>query len=316
MGVGLSYVVVVVCTLLPALWGVHGYQLLGTLAPAIGFLFVAYAIIKYRAMEIEVVLSRTLVWVLTSALIFAANRAIASFIGGWIRGLNNWQLALIGTLLFYPLFFLTLKVQPTISRLLQREYHAMGEAVDGLMAEAGELTDVRTLSRFIIQRTCQVLQVPHVALLLFDEPLGRFVLMEEHEEETPLTPDDPFLAWLAENAVTLEREQVELRQRHQAIRPLARHLFPAGVRRGLPHAGPRGQADGHPKFRTAVGETPSPVQKRAGITGQVPCGHHPGPGKCPDARVGAVAEGGKGQGGILRPGAAGGAPDAGGPAAP
>ncbi len=227
VGIGISYVVAVVCVLLlPALWGVHGYQLLGTLAPAIGFLFVTYAIVKYRAMEIEVVLNRTLVWLLTGVLIFAANWGIASLIGGWIRGLNNWQLALIGTLLFYPLFFITRKVQPTINRLLQREYHAMGEAVDGLMAEAGELTDVRTLCRFIIQRTCQVLRVPHVALLLCDERLERCLLIDrEHEEQTPLTPGDPFLVWLAENAVTLEREQVELRQRHEAIRPLADAYF-------------------------------------------------------------------------------------------
>jgi len=227
VGIGISYLLVVIFTLLlPILFHVYHLQYIGSLAPAIGFFFLAYAIIKYRVMEIQVVLNRTLTWLLMSVLLFVANFGIAALIGGWIRGLNNWQLALIGTLLFYPLFFLTRRVQPTINRLLQRDYHAMGEAVDRLMAEAGELTDIRTLSHFIIQRTRQVLRVPQVTLLLYDESLGRCVLIdEEHEEETDLTPQDPFLAWLTENAVTLEREQVEQRQRHEAIRPLARSYF-------------------------------------------------------------------------------------------
>ncbi len=227
VGVGISYLLAILFTLLlPILFHVYSLQYIGTLAPAIGVLFVTYAIVKYRVMEIEVVFNRTLVWLLMSSILLAANFGIASLIGGWIRGLNNWQLALIGTLLFYPLFFLTRKVQPSINRLLQREYHAMGEAVNNLMAEAAELSDVRTLSRFIISRTRQVLRVPHVVLLILDERLGRYILLdEEREEETNLTPDDPFLAWLAVNAVTLEREQVEQRERHEAIRPLAHTYF-------------------------------------------------------------------------------------------
>lgn len=227
VGIGISFLLAVHFTLLlPILFDVQHYQFIGTLAPAIGVLFLAYAIVKYRVMEIQVVLNRTLTWLLMSVVLFVANFGIAALIGGWIRGLNTWQLALTGTLLFYPLFFLTRRIQPTINRLLQRDYHAMAEAVDRLMDEAGELTDLQTLSRFIIERTRQVLRVPDVVLLVHDERLGRFVRIDSQKvEATDLTTDDPFLTWLAENAVTLEREQMEQRARHEALRPLARPYF-------------------------------------------------------------------------------------------
>jgi len=227
VGIGISYLLAVVFSLLlPFLFGIYDYQQVGTLAPAIGFILVAYAIVKYRVMEIRVVISRSLTWLLISLLLLLVNFGLAALLGEWIREMTTWELALAGTVLFYPLLLLTRTVRPTFSRLLQREYHAMGEAVDGLMSEAGELTDLRTLSQFIISRTGGVLSIPRVTLLLCDHNLGRCELIRrEGVSEAELTPQDPFLTWLAENVVTLEVEQVEQRQRHEAVRSQARDYF-------------------------------------------------------------------------------------------
>jgi serine phosphatase RsbU (regulator of sigma subunit) len=227
VGIGISYVLgTLFCLVLPTFFNWEGLFFAGTVAPLAGCLFMAYAIVKYRAMEIEVVLNRTFPWLLTSFLLLLPVYLLIHFAGDWIRELDNLALALFGTLFFFPIFFFTLRVQPFIDRLVQREFHAMRDAIDGLIAEAGELNDPVTLARLVIRTTREVLNVSRVVFLCYREECSRYVLIESDAERvTDLTSDDPFLRWMAGNAVVLERQQLVLRRRHQAVRQLACSYF-------------------------------------------------------------------------------------------
>ncbi len=227
VGIGISYVLgTLFCLVFPTFFNWGGLFFAGTVAPLAGCLFMAYAIVKYRALEIEVVLNRTFPWLLTSFLLLLPVYLLIHFAGNWIRELDNLALALFGTLFLFPIFFFTLRVQPFIDRLVQREFHAMRDAIDGLIAEAGEPNDPVSLARLVIRTTREVLNVSRVVFLCYQEEHSRYVLIESDSERlTDLTPDDPFLCWMAGNAVVLERQQLVLRQRHEAVRQMACSYF-------------------------------------------------------------------------------------------
>jgi serine phosphatase RsbU (regulator of sigma subunit) len=227
LGIGISYGTgTVFCLVLPTYFHWEGLFTIGTIAPLAGCLVMAYAIVKYRALEIDVVLDRTFPWLFSSALMLLPFYLLIHFAGEGIRELDNLTLALAATLVLFPLFILTIKIHPFIDRLVQRDYYAMRDAIDGLIEEAGGLIDPVQLVRLVIETTGQVLSVPRVVFLCYREDQGRFALIDTDSERlTGWAPDDPFLSWMADNAVVLERQQLSLRQRHQNIRRMADEYF-------------------------------------------------------------------------------------------
>ncbi len=226
IGLGVSFLIGMLFDLIFPLLHSTQYFFVGTFAPAIGWFFTAYAIIKYRAMEIDTVIHRTLFWLLMTSLVLLPVYGTIHLIGEWIRDLKNWQLALFATVIFFPFFAYFRKIQPLIDRLFQRDYYTMRKAIDQLIEEASVLKGSSTLAHQIIHTTQRVMNVPHVTLLCYREPTGEYVLMDGHSEQRAhLTPADAFVQWLARYDAILEREQVELQPQHASIRDLARAYF-------------------------------------------------------------------------------------------
>ncbi|MBI1927306.1 hypothetical protein HYR99_24080 [Candidatus Poribacteria bacterium] len=227
IGLGLSFLTATFFSLILPLFGSTRYFFVGTLAPAMGFFFMAYAIIKYRAMEIDTVIHRTLFWLLMTSLVLLPIYGTLGLIRKWLSTLKTtWEVALVATAFFFLFFAYIRKVQPLIDRLFQRDYYAMRKAIDQLIEEARVLKGSSTLAHQIIHTTQRVMNVPHVTLLCYREPAGEYVLMDGHSEQrTHLTPADAFVRWLARYDAILEREQIELQPQHASIRDLARAYF-------------------------------------------------------------------------------------------
>ena len=226
IGLGVSFLIGMLFDLILPLLHSTQYFFVGTFAPAIGWFFTAYAIIKYRAMEIDTVIHRTLFWLLMTSLVLLPIYGTLGLIRKWLSTLETWEVALVATAFFFLFFAYIRKVQPLIDRLFQRDYYAMRKAIDQLIKEASVLKGSSTLAHQIIHTTQRVMNVPHVTLLCYREPTGEYVLMDGHSEQRAhLTPADAFVQWLARYDAILEREQVELQPQHASIRDLARDYF-------------------------------------------------------------------------------------------
>ena len=226
VGLGLSYLIAIFFSLILPLFGLTRYFFVGTLAPSIGFFFMAYVIVKYRAMEIETVVHRTVIWLLMSSLVLLPVSVVIFLTGKWIRGLSNWELALFATATFFPFFAYLRKIQPLIDRLFQRDYYAMRAAIDQMIEGARELKELPALAHQVIRTTQQVLHVPHVTLLVYREPSQAYMLMDMNSErQTTLKIDHPAVRMLAKHDAILEREQVEFQPQHASIRKSASDYF-------------------------------------------------------------------------------------------
>ena len=221
IGVGLSYLIsVVFCLILPLLGSLR-YFFIGALSPAIGVLFIGYAIIRHQVLAIDTDIHLTLIWLLMSSLVVLLPVSVAIVLGGeWIRGLSNWGLVLFATALFFLFFAYTRKIQPLIDRRFRRDYYARQAAINGLIRDIHHLKDLPTLARQIIHTTQRVLRVRRATLLAYREGSQDYLLIDSRaERRTDLNADDPFLHWLADadNDTILEREQIELQPPHYSI---------------------------------------------------------------------------------------------------
>ena len=207
--------------------GVYFLQLYGARVPLSHDLFViayisstAYAIVRYRLMDINIAVARTTVFVAVYALLLGLPLVFAlvyqprleQFLGyrwwiwPWVAG------ALLASAAHYINLFLQRKTEATLLRE-QRHYQAT------LMNAAKGMVEVRDLSRLlnlIVHLLTRAMKLTHAGVFLLDERAGRYVL-QANRGGNRLTPglaldaDDALIQWLKVKRESLIYE--EIRQR-------------------------------------------------------------------------------------------------------
>lgn len=227
IGLGIALCISIICSLILPLLKVNQFFFIGTIAPAFAVLFWAYAIIKYQAMDIESVISRTLIWAFMVSLVLIPVYIVIYFAGSWIKKMDHWELTLFATLMFFPFLVYVRKTQLYIDRFFQREYYAMEAAIGKLMQEALLLKGIGSLAEQIANAMRTVLSVERVSLLFYYETSHGYILADSNQYGVLFPEGDPFLNWLSRHDIILEREQVKLDPKYREIRELARGYFQA-----------------------------------------------------------------------------------------
>jgi len=225
IGLGLSFLGATVPSLVLPLLGERRYFFVGTLAPAVGFGFMAYAISKHHVMEIEAVVHRALLWLLTSSLVLLPVALIILLAGEWIRGLSNWGLTLFATVMFFPFFAYTRQIQPLIDRLFWPDNHATRAVIDQFTLDIQKLKHLADLAHMLLHTVQRVFEA-QATLLVYCEASDEYLLFEPHTaSETRLTDTEPFLFWLSTYDAIIGREQIEFQPEHDDVRDIAHSYF-------------------------------------------------------------------------------------------
>jgi serine phosphatase RsbU (regulator of sigma subunit) len=191
-------------------------------------LIVFYTIIRYKLFEIDTVIHRTLLWILTSGLVLIPIGVMLYFTRSWMTTLNWIQLTFVMTGLFYLFLYYYRKMQPRIDRLFRRRkydyYQVLGEigqkigseldinnVVSRLFKELGEILYIRNGIVFV--------QQPGQADYLEAGSTGYSQLSgQEKKEAVTLKHGSALSQWLNLHERVLEREQVEVDPQYTPIK--------------------------------------------------------------------------------------------------
>jgi len=224
LGLGLSLVIAAIFSLILPAFNIRHLAFLGTLAPVIGFGFIIYAIVKYRAMEIDFIIHRTLFWLTVSSIAIGTIYIIIYLLGTQFQLFSQISLAII----FIRFLFLTYNdtVQPAITRLFQYDQHKIETTINSLMDSTRYLQGLEVLVGDILRMSRDVLRIPNSHMLIYYDDAAMFMKMGlETKQLTDLNPDEPFFKWLVTFNQIVERERVEFRSQHQEIREVALSYF-------------------------------------------------------------------------------------------
>jgi signal transduction histidine kinase len=180
---------------------------LGFLAVFFWILIVAYAIIRYKAMDIETVIHRTLMWLATT---LVAIVPFGAFIY-WTQSLRDPSSALSS--MFYYLavavafYFYFRSIQPRLDHLFQRQRRNLLAVMTKFSQELVHLKNLRDLLQSFARMLRRQLYVRRLSVFLIDEKNGEYVpaIAKGLRNLKPFPKEHPFLAWLEKkDSVVLE----------------------------------------------------------------------------------------------------------------
>jgi signal transduction histidine kinase/MFS family permease len=171
---------------------------LGFLAVFFWVLLVAYAIIRYKAMDIETVIHKTLMWLATT---LVAIVPFAAFIY-WTQSFRDPDSAL-GSMFYYlavaiAFYFYFRTLQPRLDHLFQRQRKNLLAVYVAFARELVHLKDLRDLLQSFARMLRRQLYVRRLSVFLLDEKSGEYVpaIAKGLRNLKPIAKDHPFLTWL------------------------------------------------------------------------------------------------------------------------
>lgn len=147
---------------------------------SIGIIIIAYAIVKYRLMDITVAITRTGIFVAVYTLLLGVPFAIAVRLKSWligIFGLNWWVLPSV-------LMAISATVGPFIyiyfdrkaEEKLLREQHGYQEILKQAAREIARIRNLKKLLDLIVHLVTKIVRISHSAIYLFNVESGGFLL--------------------------------------------------------------------------------------------------------------------------------------------
>jgi serine phosphatase RsbU (regulator of sigma subunit) len=196
-------------------------------------LIMFYAIIRYRLMEIDTVIHRTLLWMITSCLILVPLGAML-FLTRSLLHIMTWvQLTFAMTGLFYLYLFYYHHMQPRIDHLFRRRKYDYYKALGELGQKVGSELDINSVVSRLFKALQEILYVRN-ALILVQMPgqvdyseagsIGYEALTQAQEKESAtvaLEHKSVLSQYLSSHMRLLEREQVEADPQYEPVKDAA-----------------------------------------------------------------------------------------------
>ena len=171
---------------------------MGFLCVFFWILVVAYAIIRYKAMDIETVIHKTLMWLATTT---AAIVPFAVLIY-WTQRLRDPSSAWGSTLYYLAVailfYFYFRSIQPRLDHLFQRQRRNLLAVMTRFSRELVLLKNLRDLLQSFARMLRRQLYVRRLSVFLFDEKNDEYIpaIAKGLRNLKPFRKDHPFLAWL------------------------------------------------------------------------------------------------------------------------
>ncbi len=144
------------------------------------------AILKYRLFDIDLIISRTLIWLFMTALVIAAYAGIVFGIGSRLQGDQNTLLSLIAIGLTAALFQpVRLRVQQAVNRLLFGNRDEPYQVVRKLAGDLSETVQPIEALRATVRTLTDTLRLPYAAIAF--EPGAPPVAVAGHAGPTEIS---------------------------------------------------------------------------------------------------------------------------------
>jgi len=161
-------------------------------------LIVAYLIVRYRVMEIQTVIHKTIMWSATSSLFAFPVILIGYFGREWFLALHPVSFAMMVFLLIILFSLYGRFVQPAIDHIFQRRRWDLARAFEAFTDQLVHLRSLEDLSEHILATIRKVFYVEAVTIYLAKEERGPFECVQGLPENQKISFDrkSPFWGWL------------------------------------------------------------------------------------------------------------------------
>ncbi|MDP2943751.1 MAG: ATP-binding protein [Candidatus Omnitrophota bacterium] len=188
---------------------------------------VGYSIIRYRLMDIETVVHKTVAWGFTNFALLIPFLLLGYFIKSWYAKLSFLPaVGFLAAISLTFLFFIKL-LQPKVDNFFQRRRYNLEEIA---LQFTEDLVHLRGLNQLIqrIENTITNTLYPPVDIFIYNESLKNYKLANAiaiSKKITELTGEDHFLLWLAKNDKIAYREFIDIDPAYAPIRTEANNYF-------------------------------------------------------------------------------------------
>lgn len=178
-----------------------------------------YAMFKYRLMEIELVIKKTLIFAGIFTFVFAIFAGVTFLVQEFLVEILGDNTRYV--ILFFSILFVTIGIRPlerfliniTDNILFQRKYDyqkTLKEASEGMTL----VTDMKKLLNLIARIVSKAIRVKGVAIFQFEEAKSRYVLRirrgsVHRRAGYSLNKDDTLAGWLKEHKEALLYDEIE-----------------------------------------------------------------------------------------------------------
>ena len=189
---------------------------------------IAFAIIRYRLMEIDTVIHKTALWVLTLLLLILPVGMAVVFSFDWVASLSRMvKLALTSSVLIFFVWYYG-KLKPRIDHIFRRRKYDYYEVLGEIGQKIGSELDINRVIDRLFKELKEVLYIKN-GLILVQQPeqlyyketgnIGYEMLPQaEGRTEASVKCNDSLSRWFEIYQKTLEKEQVEVDPQYTSIK--------------------------------------------------------------------------------------------------
>lgn len=191
---------------LPAIFSFEIYTI-GYLLIFIMFLIWMYAVIRYKAMEVETVIHKTFLWLLSSLAIIIPLFIIIYLFFGKFEYLSPVSKTIIALLLFYVFRWYNNKIQIFIDRIFRRRAYDYYEKLSAAVEEISTELDLNELIKKLTEKTRQILHPKKVEVLIKED--NAYVLRQYDESKIIISQLHPLFNIIEENRAPMEINDIK-----------------------------------------------------------------------------------------------------------
>ncbi|MDD5067747.1 MAG: SpoIIE family protein phosphatase [bacterium] len=203
------------------------------------FSILAYAIIRYRALEIDTVVHRTFLWLVSILfLILPVGLAYGVFRARLFgTGLTGTAFLISLTLILFLVYYNAFK--PRIDHFFRRKKYDYQMVLAEMPSRIGSSLDLQVLSRNLFRELKEILYIKNALLLIKPPDTDHFEVMDysgyqnliqqsrNQFQNIQFSSDHPLINWFKTHQRILEKDQVEMDSRYAPVREEALKLFNA-----------------------------------------------------------------------------------------
>jgi len=240
LGMLFASIVAVSTNLILPLLGTSKLSGLGPSCTVIMVAFIAYAIVKYRLMDINVVLKKGTTYFLLLVFLFVPSLLLILLGQSLFFAKVDYLFSiLVFTLLFLVAFFFQ-KIKPrterAVEQLLFKNRYDYRETLTKFSKALVTILDLSSLAERILETVTDAMGVERASLFLLNEEKGNYSLMESKNISLPetLPKGDPFSTYLQKIGEIIVREELMKGASLQDLRKIVDQMSLLGAEVSIP----------------------------------------------------------------------------------
>ena len=129
-----------------------------------------YSIIRYRLMDIDVIIKRSIVYTVLTGFLLGAYLLLVNGVGGFfhkVTGVDSFIVVFLSLIVIAILFAPAReRIQRCIDRIFYREEYNFHQTIEALTDKMNVMSEIHRLLTFLFSETCAIMQVRHGVLLV------------------------------------------------------------------------------------------------------------------------------------------------------